>query len=526
MKRHGPGQAAFSAFLALILATLACAGGTTAPTAAPTRAAATVAPPTAAVATSGATAEVSATPAATATGGAATAAATASVAPTEAAQATDTEAATTAAPTEAPAATATKVLSGKMDVGQLTSYVDSLKYYRLVGLVTNGTDKPVDNIVLAVQLADASGKTVLKDDSGNPTSTVTINTMLGALGSGESSPFEFYMDSGGADTSGWKPKITVASSDALDTLDRATIGVENNLTTTDSAGDVWLTGELVNHSDQPAQINDLAGAAAPDANTIAAASTASAVSRLLAPAGDKFGLDRTPFEIKLVGPIPSGAAAQFYIDAVLAQPDTLQSTDGLKLKLETAYVTSSDHVSVIATISNSGTETVTSRAVAGLYDAQGRVLDAAYEDTTFDIPPGAASQAIVYYFGSVNGNSDLIGKVVSYTAQIDPYWTFSVSHGVVSLKATKVTTETNGSTVTIKGTIVNTTKQTLDNPQVIVLARDASGKIVAGDWTGASGSSTFAAGAQTTFSLDLDLPKDADASQLTYDVQVQSQVNQ
>jgi len=525
MKRHGPGQAAFSAFLALILATLACAGGATAPTAAPTRAAATVAPPTVTTATSAATAAVTATPAVAATA-AATSAATASVAPTGAAQATNTQAATGAAPTEAPAATATKVLSGKLDVGQLTSYVDGVKYYRVVGLVTNGTDKPVDNIVLAVQLADASGKTVLKDDSGNPTSTVTINPMLGALGSGESSPFEFFMDSGGADTSGWKSKITVASSDALDTLDRATIGVENNLTTTDSSGDVWLTGELVNHSDQPAQINDLAGAAVPDVNTIAAASTASAVSRLLAPAGDKFGLDRTPFEIKLVGPVPSGAAAQFYIDAVLAQPDTLQSTTGLQLKLETAYVTSSDHVSVIATISNSGTETVTSRAVAGLYDAQGRVIDAAYEDTTFDIPPGASSQAIVYYFGSVNGNSDLIGKVVSYTAQIDPYWTFSVSHGVVSLKATKVTTETNGSTVTIKGTIVNTTKQTLDNPQVIVLARGASGKIVAGDWTGASGSNTLAAGAQTTFSLDLDLPKDADASQLTYDVQVQSQVNQ
>ena len=149
-----PGYAIFSAALALTLAGLACNGGAAAPT---------KAPPTQAPAATQIVAKPSATPHSvepTATEKAATAATeTAIVAPTAAATAAATQAA----------------LSGKLDVHGIASYLDGLKYYHLDGLITNGTDQPVSNVQLSLTLTDKSGKTVLKDDSGKPTSTVTFS---------------------------------------------------------------------------------------------------------------------------------------------------------------------------------------------------------------------------------------------------------------------------------------------------------------------------------------------------------------
>src|SRR5262245_49469038 len=138
-----PNYAIFSVVLALALAVLACNGGAAAPTKVPTQApAATQAAP-------------SVTPPAAAP------TATNNTAVTEQPTTASTEAATTAATEAATAAATPAALSGSLDVHGVSSYVDSLKYYRVDGLLTNGTDKPVTDIQLSLKLSDSSGKSVL-----------------------------------------------------------------------------------------------------------------------------------------------------------------------------------------------------------------------------------------------------------------------------------------------------------------------------------------------------------------------------
>jgi len=509
--KYKPGYAVFSALLSLLLATLACAGGAAAtPTAAPT-----VAPPATVAATAAptqarpTTAPAAATPTVAATTvatGAATAAATALIEPA--------------------GATATRPpLSGKLEVQNLTGYLDGSKYFHVVGLITNGTDKPVNNMQVALQLSDSSGKTVLQDDSGNPTSTVSIDPFINTLDTGESSPFDFYLSTQATDTASWKPKVTITGNDTPASLQRVPVEVHNPQINAHSDGEIFLSGELVNQSDKPAQINGFAAAMLDAAGNVVGATSVNATARLLAPAGDANGLDRTPFVMGISGPVADGAKPAYYLDAVQADPVDLQNSAGLHLKLNNSYVDADNGVHIIATITNSGTDTVTVQAVAGLYDQSGSVLDADSGSTPLDMPPGSSSPAIFYYFPSVNGDSTLIQKVVSYTAQIDPYWLISVQHDLLDLTATNVTTDTSGSDITIKGTVVNTSKQTIDNPTVVVVAKGADGNLIAGDWTGADATGPVKPGAKTTFSLTVQMPDKSDPAAAAYTILVQAAVS-
>ena len=505
MKTKRP-YAVLSAVFALAMAALACSGGAAAPTSAPTKAPTVAAPTEAAQPTK----------------------TVAAATDTQPATAASTEAATEAATSPATEAAATKApLSGKLDLHGQSTYVDSGQDFWVVGLLTNGTDKPVNNVQLSLQLADGSGKTVLQDDSGNPTSTVTFNPILSTIDTGETTPFEYHLSTNGRDTSGWKAKVAIDSSENPTDLQRAQVVVANNLLTVNSGGDVYLTGELVNQSDQPAQINSFAGALLDGSGNVAGAADFTHVSRLLAPAGDASGSDRSPFVIHIYGPVKQGATPGFYIDAVAGSASDIATAADVHLKLDTSFVDANNSAHVLATVTNSGTNTMTVRVVAGLYDQSGKVLDGSAEDAPIYLPPGASSPVPLYYFSSIDGNANLINQVVSYTAQIDPFWTFPSTTEFVALEASNVTTTADGSALTIKGDVVNTSSKPLSVATVVLLIHDADGKLVTADWTTAAPSSgAFAPKSKQSWSVTTELPTKVDPSTLKIDTVVQGDIKQ
>jgi hypothetical protein len=512
--KHKSGYAILSAVLALTLAGLACSGGNAAPTSAPTASNPTASNPTRSAAT-----------VAVPTQAAPTQASKATAVPTQVAKSTATKQ-STSAPTKA--ATATKApLSGSLDVHGIASYLDNDKYYHVMGLVTNGTNKPVSNIQVSIQLTDSAGKTVLQDNSGNPTSTVSINTILSTLDSGESSPFDYNLSTSGTDTTGWKFDVKLASNETPSSLQRVQIDVVNDLMTVNSSGAVYLTGELVNKSDKPAQISGFAGAMLDGADMVVGANGSTTAADLLAPAGDASGSDRTPFVISIIGPIKAGAKPAYYVDGVAGDPTSIAGAADVQLKLETSFVDADNGVHVVATVNNSGTNTMTVQVVAGLYDQAGKVLDADSISPPIYLAPGESSPVPFYYFENLNGNGDLVNKIVSDTVQIDPYWTFPSTTEFVALKASNVTTATSGTSVTIKGDVVNTSNKSLNGATIVVSIHDANGKLVAADWTTASPSSgAFAPKAKLSWSVDTQLPTSIDANTLTFDTIVQANVHQ
>jgi hypothetical protein len=498
--------AVLSVVLALALAALACAGGAAAPTKAPTVAAPTqAAQPTKAVAAATDTQPATAAPTA---------------ASTEAATEAPTSAPAEASPTQAP-------LSGKLDLHGQSTYEDNSKYFNVVGLLTNGTDKPVSNVQLSLRLTDSSGKTVLQDDSGNPTSTVTFNPIIGTIDSGESAPFEYHLSTNGLNTSSWQAKVAIDSSENPTDLQRVQVVVANNLLTISSGGDVYLTGELINKSDQPAQISDFAGALLDGSGNVAAASSFEDVARLLSPAGDASGSDRSPFVIRLSGPVKKDVTPNFYVDAVAGSLSDMDAAADVHLKLNTSYVDANNDVHILTTLTNSGTHTMTVKVVAGLYNQSGKVLDGSSNNSPIYLTPGASSPVPVYFFPVLDGNADLINQVVSYTAQIDPYWTYPSSQEFVALQASNVTTAADGSRLTIKGKVVNTSGKALDRVTVVVAIRDADGKLVAADWTSAApDSGTIAPKAKQSWSDTIELPTKVDPATLKVDTIVQGYIAQ
>jgi hypothetical protein len=503
--------AALPAVLTLALAALACAGGAGAATKAPTAVAATPAARPTAAATDTEPAAATETQPATAE-------------PTSASTDPATEAPTVAAAES----TATQApLSGKLDLHGISTYEDNSQYFRVVGLLTNGTDKPVNNVQLSLQLTDGSGKTVLQDDSGNPTSTVTLSPILSTIDTGETAPFEYFLSTNGLDTSSWQAKVAIDSSENPTDLQRVPVVVANNLLTVGSGGDVFLTGELVNMSDQPAQINNFAGALLDGSGNVAAASSFEEVARLLAPAGAASGSDRSPFVIRLSGPVKKDVTPNFYVDGVAGSSSDMETAADVHLKLNTSFVDANNDVHILATLSNSGTNTMTVRLVAGLYDQSGKVLDGSSNDSPLYLTPGASAPVPVYFFPVVDGNPDLINQVVSYTAQIDPYWTFPSSREFVALNASNVTTEASGSSLTIKGEVVNTSSKPLDRATVMIVIRGADGKLVTADWTTAApDSGAIAPKAKQTWSVTTELPTKVDPATLKVETVVQGYIKQ
>ena len=506
MKKNTSANALLSAALALALAEMACAGGGILATQSSTQ----NTPPTQAAPAPSDTPRSTSAP---------------TTSPASQATAAGSQAATEAA-TSAPTAAATAApLSGSLEVHGISSYVDSLQYYYVEGLVTNGTGKPIDQIELSLQLTDSSGKSVLQDDSGNPTTTVTFQPILDTIDSSETTPFSYWMSADGLDTTGWKAVVTIDSSEQATDLQRAQVVVENNLMTTASDGDVYLTGEVVNKSDQPAQISNFAGALLDASGNVAGTSSFQDVTRLLSPAGAPAGTDRSPFVIHIPGPVKPGGTPNFYMDANQGNPGDIDAAADIHLHLDTSFADANNDVYVVATVSNSGTNTMTVRVMSGLYDQDGKVLDGSSADAPINLAPGGSSPVPMYYFANLNGDADLIARVVSYTAQIDPYWTFSVNSDFVTLQASNVTTEIDGSSLTVKGDVTNTSSQALRSATVVITLRDADGNVLAADWALAEpNSGDFASKTTQSWSTTIALPTKVDPKSLKVDTIVQGDV--
>ena len=113
---------------------------------------------------------------------------------------------------------------------------------------------------------------------------------------------------------------------------------------------------------------------------------------------------------------------------------------------------------------------------------------------------------------------------VSTSVQIDPFWTFPVSNRLVALKASKVTTQADGSRLTIKGDVVNTSALTLIDATVVITLRDADGKLVAADKAYTDNQGDIAPKSTQTWSVTIDLPTKVDPSKLKVETVVQGVV--
>jgi len=364
--------------------------------------------------------------------------------------------------------------SNELAVTDTYSFVDSSEAYYIVGNIRNGTDTALSGIELDIEVLDAAGNSIFTDDSGNLVSYQTTSPLLNTLAPGEESPFSyyFYLESGKTPDTYY---VTIAASSTTQ-IDRANVAVENAQFINDGNGTLYISGELVNQSDQWAKIDTLAGAALDSEQLIVSADWTMNFSALLAPAGDASGLDRTPFALDITDPGDQPANWRVYVDAELTDAPTDYS-----LVVDSSYTYADEYgdFHIVGTITNNSQETLQSLVMAGLYDADGITLDADYTFVSVAILPGDVIPWDISSFSSVNSSDSEAARVDTFTYQVDMYSTYSTSTEYVSLASTGDQNQKNGSTVTYTGTVTNTSAKNLTSETVIVYVNDSNGKLVA-----------------------------------------------
>lgn len=417
---------------------------------------------------------------------------------------------TVTTPTSLPPVGVTPVTPlGDLYIASTNAFIDTYGTYRVVGQVINNSNTVLNSIELTIEIKDASGNSLLKDDNGNITPNAIVYPMLYTIAPGYASPFEYSYDT----TNGTPATYNVTiSGQATGETNRATLKEENVQLMDNGSGWYYLTGELVNTGSQWAHINSLAGGVLDDSNNLLSADWTATYATELAPTGYPGGRDRTPFEIDF--PTPGGGTQwQLYMDVNVVDNETDYPMD---VTVTNTYFDQYGSARLVGWVTNNSNQMLDSLVVAGLYASDGTVLDASYAFVPVPMKPGGVAPFSISSFSSVNYNPDLAALVTTSTTQFDPWFTSQSSYEFADLMATGETVQKDGATWTFNGSVTNTSGRNLSGATVVAMVKDAQNKLIAMEYTSIfpTGES-ITAGETYTYSVSVYLNPAADATSFT-----------
>lgn len=381
----------------------------------------------------------------------------------------------------------------------VNGFRDDLGSLHIVGLVTNYTDRAVDNIEVEIEILDPDENSIYVE-----VTTVSLYT----LAPGETTPFAYWVYDDLPDADSYV--ATVVGQGASE-IDRATLTIEGVLLAVDDSGDIHLTGNLINNTENPVHINSLAAATFDENDQLYTADSHSVVIRHLDPGEDG------PFRVTMTG--SEGGTSnvneyEIYIDA--ENTDPVDSFDLVFAESQYNYSDTYDSFHLVGEITNNHNEYLTLSMIAGIYDEDGNVLDAATTDIpTFSIAPGETLPYDFEYWGPLNYKSGTVDSASSYTVQWDPYWTWTSTSEYVDLTTQNDVNEVSSYQITFTGEVLNNSTSEVDGATVIVrLYSIESGELIA---MGYGGIYDPIPGNQTAeYKVWIDIPSDFDIDSVEY----------
>lgn len=398
-----------------------------------------------------------------------------------------------------------------LEVHSISAFTDSAGGFHVVGELLNNSDVPLTSVELFVEIHDANGASLLRDENGSVAPNLTFYPMLYTIGAGETSPFLYYFDA----TTGGTPatyNVTVSTFTAADTK-RGDLKVENVQMVDDGSGYYYLSGELVNLSNQWVHIYGLAGGVLDDSNTVLSADWTTTYTTLLPPAGNSGDRDRTPFVVSI--PVPSGNVTQWktWWDAEIATDVTDYD---VRVEVTNSYFDAYRSVHLVGFVTNHADQPLHSMVVAGLYAEDGTCLDANYAFLPIALQPGKSVPFDVSYFGNVNYNDGQAALVSTYTVQIDPWNTYPPFQPSVDLTGSGETVQKDSGTWTVSGNFTNSSTKNVNGVMAVVMVYDAQNNLVAVGFNYSNPSGDFyAPGSGDTYNVYIFLDPTADTSKYT-----------
>ncbi len=398
-----------------------------------------------------------------------------------------------ARPTDAAPSVETQTL----EILAVESYLNQWGEFHVVGLVQNQSERGLDHIEIEIGIYDAVDRLLY---------TEVVQTNRITLLPGEISPFTALV---------WEDLInpTYARASVVGyspgEAERPSIELRGHNLVLEQDGDIHLTGELFNPNPQAVQISSLSGAIFTPTGEFISAERSSAVTAYLNPG------ESGPYRITFFAP-PTGFGAtgahQIYLDASLA---AIRETYNLTLEASPYFYTdSAGGFHLVGAITNHDQQRLNINLVAGVYTADGRVLDAAVTGLpVYAIAPGETLGYDFSLWGLASSTSDFMEKADSYSIQWDPYWTTPTTAEYIDLEIAQPTPSVAADDGLFQGQVVNSSGQTLENLTVIVEIRDPqTGQLLAVDF--ASTFSEIAPDGVFDYQIDVDMAPDWDLTQL------------
>ncbi len=405
--------------------------------------------------------------AALACGGGSTVSPTALPAPTNVpAEATAVPPDPTAEPTVAPTTIPATVTTGEtvdLEILMLNDFIDNFDSLNVVGLVRNNTDRIVDNIEVEVEIFDANNVSVWVET----TYADLYNVVPGGV-----TPFSLtiYDDLANVDN-----YVATVVGNSTTEFEPAALDFLNVIMVHDDNGDTHIIGELINNTGQPVELNSLAAATYDATGLIQTANYYSTAIRYLDPGASG------PFRVTITGQeagIVNIADFEVYVDA--------QVTDAIapfNITISDAYNYKDvfDYPHLVGEVTNNDSVNLNISLIAAIYNANNEVIDVA--SVTLPISSLAPGETLPFdfdFWGPLNYLTGYNDEADSYSIEVDAYRTRETDTVLLDLTTQNDTNEFDSFSGVFTGQVVNATGGPVDNVTIVVYFRDVqTGEVIA-----------------------------------------------
>lgn len=393
--------------------------------------------------------------------------------------------------------------AGGLVVETVKGYHSRYGFLYVNGLVTNTSNQFAKDVELEIEIFDSDSNSLY---------VYVTKIFFEGLAPGETSPFSVRITADLSDPSRYEARIV--SFDSIE-FERATLTMEGDQLLVDDEYDLHIVGELINNTNSPIEIKALAAAVFDDNGDLYHAGRANVRAGYLDPG------DSTPFRITLLGTGNDPETVsdyRIYVDAIKSPAITKYD-----LSLSNQYNTYLDYYDefhFVGEITNTYTESLTFSLVAGVYDADGNVLDAAeYNISDLNIiAPGDTLPFDVKRWGPMNHLAGTVDSVYSSTIQVDPYLSRVSSQDYVYLTTQNNITELHSAYIIFAGEAINNSGSEIERVTVTIRLFDEETKKLIATREGNAQPGPFYPDAIANYFIWLYYPSDLDIFSVDYEI--------
>ena len=385
-----------------------------------------------------------------------------------------------------------------LEIVSVNGFLDTFESWNIVGLVLNNTDRIVDSVEIEIELFDTAGNSLYVN---------TTFVDLFNIAPGEITPFSYtvFEDVPGADNF-----VATVIGNSTTELERAYPDVVNMNMVHDDSGDTHITGEFVNNTDQAIEINSLAAATFDAGGQVLTANSYSVSIRHLNPG------ESGPFRISITGADTGTAEIDsfvVYTDSEFGDP---LGPFGLTISDAYDYVDTFDNLHLVGEVTNDGDLTLNVNLVAGIYAADGTVLDASDISLPINaLPPGETLPYDFDFWGPLVDSSGLLEQADSYTIQVDAYWTWETTTEQHVLSTQNDVNEFDDFGGEFNGQVVNDSGGPVDYITIVIYLRElATDRVIASGYDFIF--DELADGATADYTVFIDVPDGFDIASAEY----------